>query len=73
MKRPSRLRAAPAFLATYHGKHVVKGYAKWFRVDLGLGTFDPSRGWSKTRYRFEGALRGPAMNVGGRGPGDSHP
>jgi len=34
MNRPARLRAAPTWLSAYEGKNVVRGYAKWFGVDL---------------------------------------
>lgn len=34
MNRPRRLQAAPAFLASFTGKYVVRGYARWFGVDL---------------------------------------
>jgi hypothetical protein len=33
-KRPARLQSARTWLATYEGKNVVRGYAKWFAVDL---------------------------------------
>ena len=33
LKRPERLKRAPAWLKTYNGKNVVKGYSKWFGVD----------------------------------------
>lgn len=35
MKRAARLQAAPAWLARYSGKNVVRSYARWFGVDLG--------------------------------------
>ncbi|MEW6746455.1 MAG: hypothetical protein AB1486_27255 [Planctomycetota bacterium] len=35
MKRPARLQSARHWLAGYHGKHIVKSYARWFRVDFG--------------------------------------
>lgn len=35
MKRPARLQAASSWLKTFGGKNVVRGYAKWFGVDLG--------------------------------------
>lgn len=35
MTRPERLQAARHWLPTYRGKKVVRGYAKWFGVDLG--------------------------------------
>lgn len=34
MKRPGRLQAAISFLPTFSGKNVVRGYARWFGVDL---------------------------------------
>lgn len=34
-KRPARLAAARHWLPTFNGKSVVRGYAKWFGVDLG--------------------------------------
>jgi hypothetical protein len=33
-KREKRLRAAKDWIKTYTGKHVVKGYAKYYSVDL---------------------------------------
>lgn len=35
MKRPARLQAARHWLEAFDGKNVVRGYAKWFGVDLG--------------------------------------
>lgn len=35
MKRRGRLDAARRWLPNYGGKNVVRGYAKWFGVDLG--------------------------------------
>ena len=35
MKRAARLQAAPAWLARYAGRNVVRSYARWFGVDLG--------------------------------------
>ncbi|HEY6724144.1 MAG TPA: hypothetical protein VI197_08925 [Polyangiaceae bacterium] len=35
MKRRGRLDAACRWLPKYSGKNVVRGYAKWFGVDLG--------------------------------------
>ena len=35
MARRARLQAARQWLRTYRGKKVVRGYAKWFGVDLG--------------------------------------
>ena len=34
MKRPARLRAARHWLRTFDGVNAVRGYAKWFGVDL---------------------------------------
>jgi len=34
MKRSARLQSAPHWLPTYTGKNIVRGYAKWFGVDL---------------------------------------
>lgn len=34
MKRAARLQAAKHWLPTFNGKTVVRGYAKWFGVDL---------------------------------------
>ncbi|WP_394842860.1 hypothetical protein LZC95_38030 [Pendulispora brunnea] len=35
MRRPARLEAARHWLPTFNGKNLVRGYAKWFGVDLG--------------------------------------
>ena len=35
MQRPGRLEAAKRWVPTYQGKNIVRGYARWFRVDLG--------------------------------------
>lgn len=35
MQRPARLEAAKRWIPTYSGKNLVRGYARWFRVDLG--------------------------------------
>ena len=34
MRRPARLQAAVKWRAGYGGKHIVRGYARWFGVDL---------------------------------------
>jgi hypothetical protein len=34
MRRQARLTTAPRWLASYGGKHVVHGYARWYGVDL---------------------------------------
>jgi hypothetical protein len=34
MERAGRLRSARKWLASYDGKNVVRGYARWFGVDL---------------------------------------
>jgi alkylation response protein AidB-like acyl-CoA dehydrogenase len=34
MRREARLATGPRWLASYGGKHVVKGYARWYSVDL---------------------------------------
>jgi len=34
MKRAARLQSAKSWLATYRGKRLVRGYARWFGVDL---------------------------------------
>ncbi len=36
MKRPARLQSAQSseWVAKYQGKNIIKGYAKWFGVDL---------------------------------------
>ena len=34
MRRQARLATAPRWLASYGGKHVVQGYARWYGVDL---------------------------------------
>lgn len=34
MKRAARLRSAKSWLAAYRGKRLVRGYARWFGVDL---------------------------------------
>lgn len=34
MKRPARLQAARSWIASWRGKNVVRGYARWFGVDL---------------------------------------
>jgi hypothetical protein len=34
MQRPARLQAAAAWRAGYGGKNLVRGYARWFGVDL---------------------------------------
>lgn len=34
MKRESRLQSARAWIAKYEGKNIVKGYSKWYGVDL---------------------------------------
>lgn len=34
MKRPGRLQAAKSFLPTFSGNNIVRGYARWFGVDL---------------------------------------
>ncbi len=34
MQRPARLQAAAAWRAGYDGKNIVRGYARWFGVDL---------------------------------------
>jgi hypothetical protein len=33
MRRQGRLATAPRWLASYAGKHVVRGYARWYGVD----------------------------------------
>jgi len=33
MKRAARLASARAWLTTHEGKHIVRSYARWFRVD----------------------------------------
>lgn len=33
MTRPARLAAAPAFLESYTGPHVIRAYRRWFGVD----------------------------------------
>ncbi|MBK7074575.1 MAG: hypothetical protein IPH44_19990 [Myxococcales bacterium] len=33
MRRPARLATAARWLASYGGKHVVHGYARWYGVD----------------------------------------
>ena len=35
MRRPARLEAARRWLETFDGKNVIRGYARWFGVDLG--------------------------------------
>jgi hypothetical protein len=35
MRRSARLQAARRWLETFDGKNVIRGYAKWFAVDLG--------------------------------------
>ena len=35
MKRQGRLMAAASFLRKFSGKNVVRGYSRWFGVDLG--------------------------------------
>jgi hypothetical protein len=35
MERPARLESAKRWIPTYSGKNIVRGYARWFRVDLG--------------------------------------
>lgn len=35
MKRAARLQAARTWLTKYTGKRVVRGYARWFGIDLG--------------------------------------
>ena len=34
MQRPSRLQAAKHWIPTYVGENIIKGYKKWFGVDL---------------------------------------
>ena len=34
MQRPSRLQAATHWIPTYNGGNIIKGYKKWFGVDL---------------------------------------
>lgn len=34
MKREGRLRSARSWIAKYEGKNIVKGYSKWYGVDL---------------------------------------
>jgi hypothetical protein len=34
MRRPARLMAAVKWRAGYGGKNIVRGYARWFGVDL---------------------------------------
>lgn len=34
MRRHARLATAPRWLVSYGGKHVVRGYARWYGVDL---------------------------------------
>ncbi len=34
MRRPGRLQAAKSFLPTFSGKNIIRGYARWFGVDL---------------------------------------
>lgn len=34
MKRESRLQSAKHWITTYEGKTIVRGYAKWYGVDL---------------------------------------
>lgn len=34
LRRPARLRAAVQWRSGYGGKHIVRGYARWFGVDL---------------------------------------
>jgi hypothetical protein len=34
MRRPARLQAAVKWRAGYGGNHIVRGYARWFGVDL---------------------------------------
>lgn len=34
MQRPARLQAAVTWRAGYGGNHIVRGYARWFGVDL---------------------------------------
>lgn len=34
MRRPARLQAAVKWRAGYGGEHIVRGYARWFGVDL---------------------------------------
>jgi hypothetical protein len=35
MQRRSRLQSAKHWISTYSGENIVKGYQKWFSVDLG--------------------------------------
>ena len=35
MQRPARLQAAVKWRSGYGGKNIVRGYARWFGVDLG--------------------------------------
>lgn len=34
MKRQARLQSAKSWLTTYTGRNIIKGYKKWFGVDL---------------------------------------
>jgi hypothetical protein len=34
MRRPARLQAAAKWRSSYGGKNIVRGYARWFGVDL---------------------------------------
>ncbi len=35
MKRPARLQSAERWIPTYQGKNIVRGYTRWYGVDLG--------------------------------------
>jgi len=34
IRRPARLASARTWLPTYHGQNIVRGYARWYAVDL---------------------------------------
>ncbi len=70
MKPPARLMAARHWLPTFTGNNVVRGYAKWFGVDLGcaleelrvLGVeLDPSYVEALTRTLHNRGKRRPTV------------
>ena len=57
MKRPARLQAARHWLPTFSGKNVVRGYPKWFGVDLGCAVLELGQLGVELDARYVQALR----------------
>lgn len=66
MKRPARLQAARHWLPTFNGKNVVRGYAKWFGVDLGCAVKELGQLGVELDARYVQALRTTLQQRGKR-------